>query len=296
MDDPNFPGIPLLNEIDKEIIMHNEVHFEGKFPLMLTYYRKNGKGMQPDFTVKRIEFLEGLEKSMEVNLVKSVLPVPAQEKIKHAQSVYKNLKELYDEPKPRKIPILLADLILTEEDPPQKEIEALYQMGSEAVSYICEILKEPYFYDPLYPGYGKAPSLAAMTLKKTQDPSCVPTLFQALCLFPSQETEDTILNALVSFKAECESFMTRKIESLPFSKDNENAAIVLNQFEPTPELAHFCIDVLLKTDPNKHETFCMYLLFTASAATDTKKIKALKEYQKTCPPNLKSEINLLFKY
>ena len=295
MDNLDFPGIPLLNEIDKEILMHKEIHFQGEFPIMLAYYRQNGKGTYRDFTANRIEFLENLEKSMGTNLAKATLPDPAHEKIKHAREVYTNLKDLYDESPSRKIPLLLANLILSEEELPEKEIHALTHAGNDAVGYVCEILKEPYFYDVLYPGYGKSPALAALVLKKMQDPSCIPTLFQALSLFASQENEDAIIDALVSFGSECESFIIKKIQRKPFSKDNENAAIILNQFPTTPELAHFCIDQLLKVDPQKHEIFCMYLLFTASAATDPQKIESIKAYREKCPPTLQNEINLIFK-
>ena len=75
---------------------------------------------------------------------------------------------------------LIADLILSEEEEPTKEIEAVVAQGTSILPDLFIIIENEDFYDPLFPGYGYAPYLAIQCIGQIGDASGVIPLFQTL--------------------------------------------------------------------------------------------------------------------
>ena len=158
---------PLSYSIDNAILMHRDVHFGGSFQTMLDYYQKEGRGVSKEFEIKRIQELAELEKRSRQNLAAVMLTGPEAEKVAKAKQAYVSLRELYDIPNPKsKMPLLLADLILSEDEELPKAIEAVVAERGNIVRLLLDLLRNEEFYDPLFPGYGLAPSLAAQCLGK----------------------------------------------------------------------------------------------------------------------------------
>ena len=62
--DSSFEHFPLVDALDHEILMHRDAHFGGLFSVMIDYYQTEGKGVQPQFSLQRIEKLQQLEKEL----------------------------------------------------------------------------------------------------------------------------------------------------------------------------------------------------------------------------------------
>lgn len=247
---------PLLDTIDIEILMHRDVHFGGNFGIMLDYYKKNGIGSMPDFDETRIYELKLAEEQQEGDLSEAMLPDLAKTQVEKAKEMYRELRSVYEEDK-GEIATLLSDLILAEDDDPKEEIEAIVHKSDSIVMPLCELLGTDLLFDPLYPGYGRAPILAAKCLEKIQDTRAIDPLFQAL----GQDnffTDEAIIHALVSFGGQAKAFLIQRLTDLPYSKDNERAAIALAAFQLDEEIANAFMQVLRSEDLAKHVPLGIY--------------------------------------
>jgi hypothetical protein len=280
--------IPLLNAIDVEILMHRDTHFGGSFAVMREYYEKDGIGVMPDFELSRINELNSLEESLGENLNEKVLPPGAQEEVKRAKELYLSLREVYESSLP--MPKALSDLILTEKENPQKEIKIVTSFGKEIAEALLNLLNSTDFYNPLFPGYGRAPLLAAKCLAKMKHIDAIPHLFHTL----GQENflvDEDLISALVSFGQPAKEFLLRRLQKRPLSKENEHAAIVLSSFPLDEEIALIALSELSQKEVLSREHLASYLICACEGLKKEKdrQIFIFLANQESTPASLKPE-------
>ena len=249
---------PLLDESDMEILMHRDVHFGGSFRVMIDYYKKGGVGVNEEFSLERIVELQRIEKACDENLSKKLLPSHSFQEVSRAKELYLKLREVYEIAPKGSTPQLVSDLILSEKEFPKKEIQALVDKGGEVVDSLVHIIDSTDLYNPLYPGYGKAPLFAAHILAQIGDPKAIRHLFHAL-RNDSFEVEEALHAALKSFGAEAKSFLLKRLQKKPYSRENELAASSLAGYLPDEEIQR-AVQILLN-DPEiqKREILSSYL-------------------------------------
>jgi len=284
--------IPLLNAIDLEIIMHRDTHFGGSFTVMREYYEKDKIGVMPDFELSRIEELDALEGSLGENLSEKVLPPGLEEEVARSKNLYLSLRNAYDTPLP--IPKALSDLILAEEEDPKKEIKKVVSFGKEIVPALLDLLNAVDFYNPLFPGYGRAPILGAQCLAKIKNVDAIPHLFHAL----GQENffvDEAFISALVSFGEPAKEYLLRQLQKRPFSKQTEHAAIVLSSFPLDEEIAIVALFELSQKEVLERENLASYLICASEGLKkehDRQTFLTLANLD-TTPASLKSEFQLI---
>lgn len=255
---------PLVDTLDMEILLHRDCHFSALFDEMLDYYKKEGVGSMPDFEIGEIEKLYALEKKLGKDLGPLYLNEASYEIIRSAKDMYAKLREVYEETSPEPGSVLISDLILSEEEYPEQTINAICQEKETLFERMLPLLSSDYFYNPLFPGYGRVPLLAADILQKMNNPAAIPHLFNAL----SEDnffTDEAILAALISFGDQAIDFLIPKLNTAPFSNDNERAAIALSSFPENEKIAKVCLDTLEKEDSLAKPMFASYLIFACSA-------------------------------
>lgn len=277
----NFSSFPLIDRNDHEILMHRDAHFSGSFSLMLNYYREEGKGAQPEFEIKRIELLKSMEEKSQQNLSDLFLDEEEKEEVKRAKEKYLYLRELYEN-KTSGLPILIADLIFSEDIDAKEEINKLLAKGKDAVPLLIDLLSQDEFYNPLYPGYGHAPAHAATCLGKLQDPKAIPALFEALGR-SDFFTEDAILEALQNLGNPAKEFLIKTLRREPFTKDNENAAIALLSFPIDEALSQIFLEVLANPSSHKRPHFTSYLILGCEALKNAEQQDLFKNLAKVLP-------------
>ncbi len=258
--------IPLLDELDLEMLMHRNAHFSGNFAIMLEYYENEGVGALPDFDIDRIAELMAIEEALGEDLAVKLLPMPAVEEIEKSRSLYQTLQSVYDH-KNAGIATLISDLILTEEEEPMEEITAIIAEGKKIVDPLIHILDSPDLYNPLYPGYGRTPAFAAVCLDKIGDPKAIPHLFEALG-GENLDLEEIFIASLVAFGTPAKTFLLKKLTGKPLSKDNLNAAMALAFFPLDEKVAKTALKLL---DDEKHltnESFAPYLICLTEGLSD----------------------------
>ncbi len=291
------PNAPVIDAIDMEILMHRDTHFGGNFDVMLEYYEQEGVGIMPDFKIEEIKRLQNLEHEMEKNLAEIYLPEAAKNSVQKVLKIYHALKEVYSKSPQDKYSILISDLILSEEEFPKKEIEALVMEKEKVVPHLIHLLSAPTFYDPLYPGYGRTPIFAAKCLAEIQDERAILPLFEAIG-HENFFTDEEIIKALSSFGERAKVFLMKILKSEPISKDNEHAVIALNGFSEDIEIAQCALEVLQKDKVLESSTLSSYLIFACSNLTSKKDQKVFMDLckKKDLSKLLVDEIHLVAKY
>lgn len=283
----NMPGyeendeeLPLANAQDSAILMHRDVHFGGKFDVMLDYYINEGKGVNPDFDLERIHTLAKIEKETKKNLAPEILSGADAEKIAEAKNAYKKLRSLYDHPKSAtKNMLLIADLILSEDLEPQKEIEAIVQEKSAIVPALIELLRSEEYYDPLFPGYGLAPSLAAQCLGLIGDKRAIVSLFEAMKQGDFFD-EDVDLAALKAIGNPAKEFLLKVLHGRPINEDNERAAIALIAFKDDEQVSKTCLEMLKDLQIRKNIPLSTYLILACEGLQKHEDREAFKNLSK----------------
>lgn len=264
---------PLTNALDVSILMHRDAHFGGRFDVMLDYYAKGGKGVNPDFDIERILLLAEMEKKMNQNLAALLLSGPDAERVGEAREAYKKLRDLYETEKPySKIPLLIADLILSESEEPKEEIAALVKEKGLAVTALLNLIRSEEFHDPLFPGYGLAPGLAVECLGLIGDKRAIITLFEAIGSGDFFD-EDMALSALHAIGEQAKTFLLKVLHGKPLNVDNEKAAIALIAFKEDPQVASICLDMLKDPEVRRHLPLATYLVLACEGLTDAEKRK-----------------------
>lgn len=277
-DDADSEGIPLVNAQDTAILMHREAHFGGKFDIMLDYYINEGKGVNPDFDLERIHALAKIEKEMKSDLAPLMLSGVDAERVAESKSAYKKLRQLYEKTPQAatKNMRLMADLILSEEQDPAEEIEAIVKEKSAIVPALIELLKAEEYYDPLFPGYGFAPSLVARCLGLIGDKRAIISLFEAMGQGDFFD-EDTALNALKAIGAPAKEFLLKVAHGRPINEDNEKAAIALIAFKEDEDVAKACLDMLKDPQVRKDIPLATYLILTCEGLNKAEDRKAFQD-------------------
>ena len=269
-------AIPLMDAIDMEILMHRDAHFGASFGEMIDYYEKESVGVMPDFELKRIRELAHIEKETDGDLSSLVLSKSAHSQIEAAKQLYMDLREVYEKDPANPHAILLSNLILSEKPHPTEEIAAIVHEGSEMVPLLIDLISSESFYDPLFPGYGRAPLFAAECLAELKDETAIPVLFGAL----GQEnffTDEAMIKALSSFGKKSKTFLINALKHKPYSRNNEHAAICLLEFGDDPEIASCCLDVLKEVKSLKNNSFAAYLVFGCAGLEKDQERKDFKD-------------------
>ncbi len=259
---------PLTDAIDHDILMHREVHFGGQFAIMLEYYRQEGKGVQPEFSIKRIEQLAELEKALNTNLAAIYLSGSEVEKIAEAKQAYQKLRQIYQISYSKNpLPRLIANLILAEEET-EEEIAAIVAEKDKAVPPLIDLLRAEEFYDPLFPGYGLAPSLAVKCLGQIGDKRAIISLFEAIGR-GDFFADDAVIQALKKIDEPAKQFLLKVVKGRPINEDNERAAIALIAFREDLEVAQTCFDLLQQPDIQKDLYLPTYLVLACTGLYGT---------------------------
>ena len=294
-DENESTDLPLIDTLDLEILMHRDVHFGGSFPIMIDYYNQDGVGVMPDFEIEQLENLSHLEQELGQNLSDLYLSEEAKKVVEEARELYNQLRTSYTESN-LETPLLISDLILSEEAEPLKEMEAIVKEGKTLVPALIHLISSTSFYDPLFPGYGRSPIFAAKCLAKIQDTRAIAPLFEAI----GEEnffTDEEIIKALCSFGEKAKSFLLKILKHKPFSKENEHAAIVLSTFPEDPEIASVCLDLLKQEEVLQKPRFASYLIFACSALSTPLEKETFIEVSKkpTLPKELQKEMEVIIR-
>ena len=296
MEDDNFGMVPLLNAEDVEILMHRDAHFGSNFNVMIDYYNQDGIGVMPDFDLERIHYLKEKEEEMGEDLSINFMPFTAKGVVDHAKKLYVDLRSVYEEDT-KGIGPLISDLILTESEEPEAEISALLPYGEEAAKALLHLLTTDSFFDPLFPGYGRAPTYAAAALAKMKYEKAIPFLFTAI----GQDNffvDEALIQALVSFGKPAKEFLLKRLRGSPYTKDNETAIIALSSFEEDSEIARQALELLEDPQTFKHEAFAIYLVFACSSLKeqgDRHRFKAISHLSHV-PRAIKAEMEMVIKH
>ncbi|MDN3504970.1 MAG: hypothetical protein P0S95_05295 [Rhabdochlamydiaceae bacterium] len=297
MDDDEFLGIPLLDAQDLEVLMHRDAHFGGNFDVMLEYYEQKGVGVHPDFELNRIKQLKLQQDVSEDNLSELLMPMPDRQMVERSKKLYHDLRSIYEKGGEETVPRLISDLILSEEELPQDEIDKLVVFGKESTKLLLNLIASDNFYDPLFPGYGRSPIFAAKALALIQDETSIPFLFSAL----GQDnffTDEEVIKALTSFGDKSKKFLVSRLTSKPYTKENENAIIALSSLEDDLDVALTAIAILEEEQVWQHEGFVNYLIFACSGLIEEKdrnRFKALLK-REGLKKHLKNEIEVVINH
>lgn len=249
--------LPILDELDTEILKHRDAHFGGNFQVMIDYYEQEGIGVVPDFDIDRIVELHELQEKLGENLSLKILTQPMLEEVGRVKELYLKLREMYDHGE-----ALLPDLILTEKEEPLEEIKAILAAGEKMVEPLLYLINSPNFYNPLYPGYGRTPAFAAICLAELKEEKAIPHIFHALGGV-NLDVEEALLATLPVFGEPAKTFLLQRLTHMPVSKENLNAAIALAFFPPSDAVAKTALSLLSQDACLFDETFAPYLVCLA---------------------------------
>lgn len=251
----------LFHSMDREILMHRDCHFGGKFSIMLDYYEKEGKGVNPEFEISRIHYLERVEEETGKNLAAEIFSAADAEEVSRVQEKYKRLRSLYEmQGEGKNKPCLIADLILSEEEEAKEEKLAIIQEGVSMTPFLIDLLRSMEFLNPLFPGYSYAPVLAAECLGEIGDERGIAPLFESVGK-GNENLESAIVEALSKIGDPARVFLQKLLLSEPFSPDNFHAAMILAQsFSGEEEAAVSCFERLKREQGKGEETFLGFLI------------------------------------
>jgi len=268
--DPSFDHFPIADALDHEILMHRDTHFGGLFSVMLDYYAQEGKGIQPQITLDRIEKLDIMEKQVKQNLAAMFLLAEEMQKVADSREAYRQLRSIYEINNPKNPhPKLIADLILCEDEDAEEEVAAIVKEKGSIVKLLMDLLRNEQFHDALYPGYGLAPSLVVKCLGRIGDKRAIISLFEAIGegdFF----ADDIILEALKEIGEPAKEFLLRVVASQPINEDNEKAAIALIAFKDE-QVAEKAFELFKQSDFQADPCLSTYLILACESlknATD----------------------------
>ncbi len=291
----DFENFPIVDSLDHEILMHRDAHFGGQFSIMLDYYKLGGKGVMPEFDLPRLERLAALEKDLKQNLAALVLEGSEAQKVADAREAYRKLRAIYEIKKTTTpYPRLLADLILTEDEEAESEIAAIAAEKDKIVPPLIDLLRSEELYDPLFPGYGQAPSLLVKCLARIGDKRAIISLFEAIGQ-GDFFADELILKALQAIGDPAREFLLRVILGRPLNEDNEKAAIALLVFKDEDHVAETCFDLLQQPDIRKDPCLPTYLVLICAGLKDPEKRLAFRELakQENLPRDLREDMKTI---
>lgn len=287
-------SIPLLDETDIEILMHKDVHFSGSFACMVDYYQKKGVGALSDFSMKKILKLQKIEQDTSQDLSHLLLPQASKSAVEDAKKMYLELRDLYDNPTSSPMALAVADLILSEEEEPTAEMDRIISFGSSITASLIHLITTDNLYNPLYPGYGRAPIFAAYCLEKIQDPKAIAPLFHMLGRHHAF-ADEAFIYALVSFKNAAREFLLKRLIHEPFAKENEHAAIVLTSMPDDETTSKTCLQLLRHPQISKHLMLANYLIIGCSGLIQSEDQAEFKKVKDLIPGIMKHEADMILK-
>jgi hypothetical protein len=298
-NEENDLDLSFVDSVDVAILMHRDVHFGGQFDFMVEYYEKGGKGVNQEFDIERIKALMQVEKQMKQNLAPLLLSGVDAEKIAKAKEAYKKLRDLYQYQrgsKAHKYPLLIADLILTEDEEATNEIAAVVAEKGTIVPALIQLIRSEDLYDSLFPGYGEAPTLAIKCLGLIGDKRAIISLFESIGEGDFM-SENLALDALKAIGAPAKEFLMKVLHAQPITYDNERAALALDRFKDDPEVASNCFAMLKSLDFKKNSILADYLVLACeglSSQTERKEFLKLAELP-AVPPTVQQDIRAIAK-
>lgn len=272
----DFSSLPLIDQTDRDILMHKDAHFEGSFALMLEYYEKEGKGAIEEFEIDRIQELALLEQQNGISLSENILTEEEKEEVLASKKKYSDLKKIYDlPPGPAQ---KIADLVFSEDFEAEPEIQALAN-DPKCIPLLIQLIQEDPFYNPIFPGYGFAPlhAMEALGLLKAQE-AIIP-LFESLSK-TEFFGEEAAIHALFKIGQPAKEFLLGVLQKTPLSKDNENAAIALLPFREDPRVSSACIQMLFLPEVQARPTLFTYLLLACEQVSCPEDQHKLQEIAK----------------
>lgn len=294
MDSSSYP---IIDSVDKEILMHREAHFGGLFSVMLEYYQNEGKGVQEGFSLARIEQLAQWEEELQQNLAPLYLQGPEAELVGEAKKGYKQLREVLERSKKTELPArLIADLLLSESVPPEEEILAIVACGEAAIPSLLHLLQSDSFASPLFPGYGFAHELAAECLGRIGHQKALYPLFEALGegdFF----SDEKILRALKALEGPAKQFLLKKMQSTPYGEENSKAAFALEEFAGDPEVSLAALALLKKPEILLHPALFSYVVLLLGPVREKELQKQFRDLisSLSVPSSAKGEIQAVLK-
>lgn len=296
-DENFFPPFSMDNAEDHSILMHRDAHFAGNFDEMLSYYKNGGPGCFSEIEIPQIEKLAQAEKRIGKDLAQIILSEDEKEKVTKSKQAYIALREIYEQPKAEnKHARLIADLIFSENEDPEEEIEAIVKEKGLIVTSLLDLLRSEDFADPLFPGYGMAPNLAARCLGAIGDKRAMILLFEAIGE-SNIIAEEHILKALKSIGQPAKEFLCKIVQAKPINTDNEQAAIALLQFADDTDVQNIALKML--QDKNVLQNFFLtshLILLCESVQDEEKKNQFITIFEDpSVPRNVKREASLIIK-
>lgn len=285
--------IPVGDEEAIEILMHREIHFGGKFNVMIPYYIKGGRGVLPHIDMRKIEELAALEIELGQNLAPLLLSAKDAEKIADAKASYEKLKEVYEKERVG-LERLITDLILTEELDPEGERQAICMHKGKLVPSLIDLLRSEELHDPLFPGFGLAPLEAAKCLGIIGDKRAVFTLFQELGQ-GDFDHDEVILKAFKAMGEEGKKFLLTVIASKPIAEDNERAAIAIGPFRKDKEVLEKALELLSDPEVQKCSPFANYLALLFDEVEDESVKKRYVALSKVVPKDVSYDMSSIIK-
>jgi hypothetical protein len=263
---PAFEGVgrdlPLFDEEDRDILMHREAHFASNFDLMLQAYKAEDPSSVLDIDLARIYELKYLEEKLGKSLAPLVLHAQDAQTIKRVRTMYRLFQELLQEEK-NPLYVAMAELILAE-DPIEEVEKRCLELQDVCVSPLITIIQSDILYDPVYPGYGLAPMRAAHILGVLKADQAIPYLFYMLSS-DTFDTQSAALQALKKIGEKAKIFCIEHLQSRPFSKSNELAAMALASFSCDDQIAQALIHELQDPKVWFEEPLVFYILASSEA-------------------------------
>lgn len=285
---------PILGDERHLIILkHRDAHFGGSFPLMIDYYQKGGRGVSAEFEIEDILALAEAERLGGKNLSDLVYSDLDRDEVARASDAYQKLRDLYKVKSPKNpFPNLIADLILTEEADPVEAVAAIVAQKSAIVPHLIDLLKSDDLYNPLFPGYGEAPYLAARCLGEIGDKRAIIALFESIGKGDFFD-DDIALKALYAIGQPAKDFLLRILPSKPINEDNERAAIALLSFKDQPDVASAYFHFLQTLPLPQHLPIATYLILGCEGLYNTPEQSAFEKFARssTIPKELKYDFN-----
>lgn len=229
LDDPFY----LVDEEDKEILMHRDAHFGGSFDVMIQYYTEEKKGAILDDALERMQLLQTYEQKLNKDLAPLLLAGADAEKVQQAKKMYKDLASVFENAQDKgSIAVQIANLILSEEEDFELEVANIIKLGPIVIPYLIEIVESQALSDPLFPGYSFAPVIAALALGALKAEKAIIPLFEFMNA-GNEGDEEAAVYALFSIGEKAKEFLIRCLSGRPLTKSNEQAAYVLLRFQDT---------------------------------------------------------------
>lgn len=294
-NDDFLEDFPIAYSIDNAILMHRDAHFGGDFDVMLDYYGKEGKGISKDFDIERIQELAHLQKSSGKDLAPLMLSGAEAEKVASARKAYQDLRELCENKNAKvSIPRLIAELILAESEETPQAVQAVVAEKTAIVPALIDLMRSEEFHDPLFPGYGEAPALAAKCLGMIGDKRAIISLFESI----GEEdffNEDIIFDALKAIGNPAKEFLLRVLHGRPITGDNDRAAVALLEFKDDSEVSSACLKMLQEIDLKKYTPLATYLVLACEGLSTAQERQTLLELAQkpSTPQSLRLDIDTL---